>query len=361
MFSLRAGSVAPGTHHPDRFLRHADEASRVDGEEADVRARRRRDGLPRGDLNVRRVPGAEDVHDVVVDPFAEKQQRLAAAVHAGEILGQVPQLVQHAPGAVPALHVFEVKRAGALHGVVQGRRLDGIRWGPRLRDVGRRRGGERLLLVIDIERVERGGAELPPKKLVHGGEQEPPIAGELLRRIGPAARIQDRGHVVGAEILLDELTRHAPDKYRPCEAGIEVIQHDHIDAPRKHLLVRPDVAAPLASSERQRILPLHRDVDRRKHVDLLPLAVLEQLEIVLRQAANEIALLIGDHRVDVNVVDFGLKGDLRPLRGRRRGLGPEHGRGAGAPNAREEERNSMLQRNLPALEWRSKAGLPMLN
>ena len=56
---------------------------------------------------------------------------------------------------------------------------------------------------------------------------------------------------------------------------------------------------------------LDRQLDVREHLDLLRLAVLEDFEVVARQAGDEVALLIGDDRVDVDVVHLDLKGDRR--------------------------------------------------
>ena len=55
------------------------------------------------------------------------------------------------------------------------------------------------------------------------------------------------------------------------------------------------------------IRALDRQLDVREHLDLLRLSVLEDLEVVARQAGDEVALLIGDDRVDVDVVHLDLK------------------------------------------------------
>ena len=50
----------------------------------------------------------DDVVDVVVDPFADEQDRLAAAAHRAEPLGDVAQRVERGPRVERALHVVGI-------------------------------------------------------------------------------------------------------------------------------------------------------------------------------------------------------------------------------------------------------------
>ncbi len=79
----------------DRFCGHAHQSARIDGVEADIGARRRRNRLTRGQPHFGCLIPGEGIVDGVVDPFAEQEQRLAAAPHAGEKIREIPQLVQH--------------------------------------------------------------------------------------------------------------------------------------------------------------------------------------------------------------------------------------------------------------------------
>ena len=67
-----------------------------------------------------------------------------------------------------------------------------------------------------------------------------------------------------------------------------------------------------------------------KIADLLRLAVLEDLEVALRERRDELALRVDDARVHFDVVDFGLEGDA--------GLGRDPAAAAVAPAADRRER-----------------------
>ena len=67
----------------------------------------------------------------------------------------------------------------------------------------------------------------------------------------------------------------------------------------------------LRSAERKRVVRLDRNLHIRERVDLLQFAVLEHLEVLSREARDEVPLLVGDDHVDVDVVDLDLKGDRR--------------------------------------------------
>ena len=102
----------------------------------------------------------------------------------------------------------------------------------------------------------------------------------------PAARVDDGGEIVGAEIPLHELPEESLDSRRAGEARVQIVEDDHVDAAFRHgvsLHVRLDR---LAEEERTG-RTFDRQIDQRKRRDLLRPAVLEHLEVVLRQISDE--------------------------------------------------------------------------
>ena len=72
----------------------------------------------------------------------------------------------------------------------------------------------------------------------------------------------------------------------------------------------------------------------------LRLALLEDLEVVFGQVADEVALLIGDDRVDLDVVDLDLEGNRRLVGrglGRWRLLRPQFNNGDARPEGAEDD------------------------
>jgi len=61
--------------------------------------------------------------------------------------------------------------------------------------------------------------------------------------------------------------------------------------------------------EQELVGRLARDVHLREHLDLLRLAVFEDDEIVGLEVLDEFAFVVGDDRVDLDVVDLGLEDD----------------------------------------------------
>ena len=97
----------------DRLVAKVGQAARVDAVNRHVRARRGQDGIARRlhhrgrALMVGTVLG-DDVVDVVVDAFADEENRLTAAVHRAEPLGDVTQRVEGRSRVEPALHVVGI-------------------------------------------------------------------------------------------------------------------------------------------------------------------------------------------------------------------------------------------------------------
>ena len=115
-------------------------------------------------------------------------------------------------------------------------------------------------------------------------------------------------------MLFDELPRGPDDISRSQRSGADVVEHDHIEAPVEHRPVGPHILDARPAAEARRVEALHRDLDDGEGVELDRLAVFEHLEVVAGQSANEVALLVGDDDIDIDVVDLDLKGHGRTLR-----------------------------------------------
>ncbi len=136
---------------------------------------------------------------------------------------------------------------------------------------------------------------------------------------------------LAAKCFLDELARGPDDILRSQRGGADVVEHDHIEAAVEHRTVGPHILDDRATAEARRVEALHRYLDGRERVELDGLAVLEHLEVVARQAPDEVSLLVGDDDIDVDVVDLDLKCDGRTLR-ISRGLRPRTGDAGGTNN-----------------------------
>ena len=86
---------------------------------------------------------------------------------------------------------------------------------------------------------------------------------------------------------------------------MEIVDDHDVDAAVERLLVRPDVRLDRRRREQRAIGALDRNVDQRELGDRLRLAVLEHLEVLLLQVADDAPLPIGDDGVDLDVVDRG--------------------------------------------------------
>ena len=89
---------------------------------------------------------------------------------------------------------------------------------------------------------------------------------------------------------------------------MQVVEDDDIDAAVELPLVGAHVGFDRRFGEQRPLQALDRQVDEREGADGLTLPVLEHLEVVLRQVADEPALCVGDERVDLDVLDLGLEG-----------------------------------------------------
>ena len=129
-------------------------------------------------------------------------------------------------------------------------------------------------------------------------------------------------------------------------AGVQIVDDDDEHAPLERRAVGDDVGRNRGLREERRIGALDRDVHHREHGQRLRLAVLDDLEVVLGQVADEVALRVGDVGVDLDVVDFDLEGDG----GCRRGLGGgrllRHRRGGEKPTGQQNETDGGIHNGL---------------
>ena len=193
-------------------------------------------------------------------PSLKYTQRLAAAAHAGHQVGKALQRIQRVARVVAALG--RVGIVDALAGVAQAAR-------------------PRLLL----DALEHRRPQLAAHELVDGVDEQPRVAGELLRAVGAAAGVDDGGDVVGAHVALDELlgrrlhARRAQRRACACRRG----RSGRRGRCSRRALVCTSGSIGLVCEQRPH-RALDRQIDQREHRDLLRLAVLEHLEIALRRA-----------------------------------------------------------------------------
>ncbi len=265
----------------DPDVAHVCQAARIDGINADVRFGRRANQIARSVDDHRGVNLVEHVFDVVLDPLAHEQQRLLAAPDAAEPVGDRLQFLER---------VARIEAALALH---------------RVGDAGARHANRREILLIRLDR--RRPLRLPCE-FVDGGKQQALAAGEFLRVVGPALDVNHGHQVVGAQLVLDELAHRTADQLGVQRLHVQIVQHRHVDAAVERPRVGPDVRLDRLCGEERPFGAIDGNVNQREAADRLRLAVLEDLEILLLQVADEAPLLVGDDRVDLDVVHLQLEG-----------------------------------------------------
>ena len=88
------------------------------------------------------------------------------------------------------------------------------------------------------------------------------------------------------------------------DVGVEIVEDHHVDAAVERPLVALDVGLDRRAANSGRSAR-STGMSTSEKVEIgLRLAVLEDLEVVLRQVADELALRVGDERVDLDVVDL---------------------------------------------------------
>ena len=136
------------------------------------------------------------------------------------------------------------------------------------------------------------------------------------------ARIDDGGQIVGTHELADELSGRILHRCAAHGAHVEIVEHNHVHAAveRPSVALRIDGDRTAVDDERGRFFD--RDLDQRERVDFLRPAVLEDFEVVAPEPGHEIALIVGDDDIHIDVVHLNLEGDPRGLRRR---LSKKHG------------------------------------
>ena len=128
--------------------------------------------------------------------------------------------------------------------------------------------------------------------------------------------MEDCRDVVGPHVPIDELLGRLLHLRRAHGGYVLIVEEDDVETAGKRPAIRLRVAGHRPSVDHERVVLLDWNFDVGERVDLLRLAVFEYLEIVPREARDEVALLVGDDHVDVDVVHLDLKRDRwRPLRG----------------------------------------------
>ena len=148
-------------------------------------------------------------------------------------------------------------------------------------------------------------------------------------------------------MLTHELARGITHRRTAHRADIEIVEHDDVNAPVERLAVGARVARDCPPLDDDLLRLLDGNVHERKRIDLLRLAVFENCKIVARQARDELALLVGDHDVDVDVVHLDLERDAGWLRS----LSQKDGRLQGNGNEEGKRGVSHLWRNLSIYGW----------
>ena len=268
----------------------------IEGEEVDVRSCRRGDGVPDGAADVGRRVHAVDLAHRHFQALAEQQHGLAPAPDAGEEFAEVAERVEHRERPLLALEIEHADRRRRVGDAGTGIDFVVLPIEP----------GE-LAVVVLLERFDGRRLQAAADELVDGGDQQIAIVREVLRGIGAAAGIDDGREIVGAEMPIDELARRLLDDGRAERADVDIVQHQHVHAAVERPCIRARVGGDRTTEHGESIRTLDRQLDVRKHLDLLRLAVLEDLEVVARQAGDEVAVLIGDDRIDVDVVHLDLK------------------------------------------------------
>ena len=189
-------------------------------------------------------------------------------------------------------------------------RFDGLA-APDPRGAERKSSGGRLPSASAI--ASASGCRFRPEKRSIAASSSRAAVGEF-GAVLAAAGEHHRGEVVGAEILLDEILQGRLHARRGRERRVQIVEDDHVDT-SLGAGIAPDVRLDRGVRKERPLGAFDRNVDRREGGDLLRPAVLPHLEVVDREIGDGVALRIGDHRVDLDVVDFDAEGRRRRLLG----------------------------------------------
>ena len=269
------------------------------------------------DVGALALQPAHDVHHVVVDAFAEQQQRLAPALDSAEMHGQRFEHAGQRAGPVGALAVARV------HAVVE-------------------RHFERPFFVLDLH---RRGRELVPGKLIDGGEQPSLVAREVLGgRRQPAGRHD--GHEIGRpDVSLDELPRVGADDARPRRGNMDGVEDEDEHTRVAGHLVRGDVAGNDRGSARTGERPPHRNRHALERPDRLRRAIFEDLKVCGGEIGDRPAVTVTREHGDFYQFDAGAH-----LRSRLRGMA-RHGAATGDSTCEASDHDQRGQSHEVPRQW----------
>ena len=151
-----------------------------------------------------------------------------------------------------------------------------------------------------------------------------------------AARRHDGRPIVGGEFRLDEPPGRVPHQVRAQRAGMEVVEHDQVQPSVEAPGVAGDVGLDRLPGKQRLLRRLDGDVHQRESIHRLGDAVLENLEVGLRQIPDEGAGRVERPDIHLHQVHLDAEGDRRNVRGRRLlggcdGQGDRHGQSRPAP------------------------------
>ena len=95
-------------------------------------------------------------------------------------------------------------------------------------------------MIVTLQRLDGSRPQPLSHEFIDRGQQQIAIVGEVLGRIAPAARVDDRGDVIVGKIALDELTRRFFHKRCSKRADVEIVEHEQ----------NPPVARPAVDAHR---------------------------------------------------------------------------------------------------------------
>ena len=143
----------------------------------------------------RRRREVERLIDVVVEPFAEEQQRLATTLHVAQPCRDVLDGLKRALSVQRPLRVLGIlDRLGPLEPFVRADRLGRVR-----QQIG-------IGSVPQVNRQLLGprGRQLLPLELVERRKEEPTAVRQLLPELLPAAGVDNGRQIARAEVAPDE-------------------------------------------------------------------------------------------------------------------------------------------------------------
>ena len=271
-----------------------------------IRLRRARRELRRENRRAdgRRASTRSQAGEVVIDAFAEDERRFAPPGDTREQRRNALDRGHGRPGIEGALSVLLVAQ------ILEAR--------------GATRSEQGVVLLHALDRCRR---QLTADELVDGRQHQAAIRGEILRRVGAYAGVDDRHQVVRLDVVFDEPPRRLLHVVRIATIDVQIVEHQHEDAARPGDTIRGHVRR---RERRVRGRRLHRRSDRNAHArergDFLATPVLENLDLRTVQVGDGHAPRIDGAHFDFDRVHARAKdGVLRALLGRQDGAAEDRG------------------------------------